>query len=191
MSESFNINTKEIRGKLKNLLPITIIKAEEEKQKKLWGYLVDKYHYLGHRGIIGKQLKYLIYANNQIIAASGWKTGSLNLKVRDKFIGWNEEEKRKYLDHILNNTRYLIMPWVKIYNLASYLLSRLVKQLIIDWQIKYGKEVFLCETFIDPRYFQGSCYKASNWTLVGESKGYRKKNTTINSMVSERRCIYM
>lgn len=174
MTEFFNINTKKLECELKDLLPINIVKIEDKNQKKVWGYLVNKYHYLGYKGIIGKQLKYLIYSNNQIIAASGWKTGSLNLEARDKFIGWNQEEKQKYLDHIINNTRYLLMPWVKTYNLASYLLSRLIKQVAVDWENKYEKEVLLFETFIDPRYYQGTCYKAANWFLAGKSKGYRK-----------------
>lgn len=174
MFTNFSIEQKIVSAGLNELLPLSIIKVEGTEKEKYWDYLVNKYHYLGCKGIIGKKLKYLVFSKNQIIAASGWKSGSLKLQSRDWFIGWDSKQKDKYLDNVVDNTRYLIMPNVEVFNLASYLLARIMKRVTIDWQDKYGKEIFLCETFIDPRYFHGSCYKAANWQKVGESKGYGK-----------------
>ena len=174
MDTLFDYSPPEINCPLKDILPVTIIRADQTSKEKLWNCIIRKYHYLGFRSLVGKQLKYLIYGNQQLIAASGWKVGSLQLKSRDDFIGWDQEQKHQYLEQVIDNTRYLIMPWVRIPNLASHLLSRLIKQVQMDWQNKYNKEVFLCETFVDPRYYQGSCYKAANWIKIGESKGYRK-----------------
>ena len=169
-----SVNTTPVDCSLADVGEIDLQIVSGTSMEPLWNHLVREYHYLGHQRMIGQRLKYLACANGRPIAALGWKAASLRLEARDCYIGWTGEQRKKYLKHVVNNNRFLIMEWVRIPNLASHLLSRGVKALVGDWNEKYGHEPYLVETFVNPSRegSTGSCYRGANWEYVGKTKGY-------------------
>jgi hypothetical protein len=152
-------------------------KVNNPEENTFWEYLVAKYHYLGYKGVMGRFLKYLVYLDEIPIAALGWTGAALRVTVRDNWIGWDEPTRKNNLKHLANNFRFVIFPWAKIKYLASHLLSRSAKLVVEDWKKQYNVEIYLLETFVEKDRFEGTCYKASNWHLVGETKGYQKTKT--------------
>jgi SRSO17 transposase len=124
--------------------------------------------------MLGTRLKQLAFSGERPIAAVGWRAASLTLGARDRFIGWSPGQKDYYLPHIVNNNRFLILPWVQVRHLASHLLSRFVRGLCRAWPDKYGQPVWLLETFVDPRRFAGTVYRAANWVHVGSTRGFTR-----------------
>ena len=124
---------------------------------------------------MGKSLKYIAYINGDPVACLGWGSAAWSLKPRDEWIGWTKEEKDRNLCGIVNNVRFLILPWIRIKYLASYLLGLSVKALPQDWQKSYGHPIYLLETFVEKERFAGTCYKAANWIELGETKGSAKR----------------
>jgi len=153
----------------------TIEMVRWQKQEKLWNYLVDTYHYQGYSLIVGRHLKYLVYMNGVPLACIGWGDPAWHLKDRDNWIGWSDEARRRNLERIVNNVRFLVLPWVVIPNFASSLLSRAIKHVKCDWEKFYGVRPILLETFVDRERFRGTCYKAANWICIGTTKGYARK----------------
>ena len=143
--------------------------------EELWHKLVGKYHYLGCLRLPGRSLKYLAFSGNTPIAALWWSAPALKLRVRDRYIGWSDEQRKRHLDRVANNSRFLIPPWVNSRNLASHLLSLNAKRLRADWKREFGIDLIFLETFVEPRYFKGSCYKVANWKYLGQTGGYGKK----------------
>jgi hypothetical protein len=152
-----------------------IVKLAGPQDSYLWNYLVHHYHYLKDPKLVGEHLRYLAFINGQIVGCLAWASAAWKVKDRDQFIGWNTDTKRKNLNLIANNTRFLILPWVNIKYLASKLLSLNVKRLSDDWQRSYGHPIYLAETFVDISRFKGTCYQAANWSNVGQTKGSAKK----------------
>ena len=161
-----------IRCSIKDLSEIKFFLVEDEVQHKIWSELVNNHHYLGYKKMIGRRLQYLCTANDQILSAISFKSGYKSVFYRDNYIGWDSQKKNKNLGKIINNNRFLIPEWVTIPNLASYILSRIIKIAAHDWEKKYNEEILLCETYVDPERFAGTCYKASNWIYVGKTQGY-------------------
>ena len=141
----------------------------------LWDTAVRENHYLGHKQLIGKRLKYIAFAGNRPVAAIGFRSASLKLEARDCYIGWSQNQKNMYLKNIANNSRFLIFEWVRVPNLASHVLSKALRMLSRDWENRYGERILLVETFVDPAQYQGTCYKASNWKYIGTTKGFTKQ----------------
>ncbi len=141
------------------------------EQEKLWNYLIDKYHYLGYKTPVGHFLKYLVYCENKIIGCIGFADGVLKLNIRDKWVGWSVEQKEKNLKSVINNNRFLILPFVKVKNLASKVLSIAVKEVVKDWEYIYKYRPVLIETFVDIVKYLGTCYKAANWIYLGKTIG--------------------
>ena len=168
----FPFDTNPIECSLSDLGEIRLEMVSGSSLESLWNILVKEYHYLGHQRIFGRRLKYLAFVDRRPIAALGWSTASIRLEARDCFIGWSEEQRKKYLKHVVNNNRFLIPNWIRVKNLASCLLARGIKAVTRDWYEKYGQRPFLLETFIDPGRYYGTSYKAVNWIYVGNSKGY-------------------
>lgn len=140
-----------------------------------WDHLVSKYHYLGYKKLLGHRLKYIAFIENQPVAALSFSAPALKLKSRDVYIGWSDAQRKVFLTSLACNSRFLIVPWVKIKNLASYVLSRCVRRLKKDWEINFDQQLLLLETFVDPEKFKGTIYKASNWVCVGQTYGSGKK----------------
>lgn len=161
---------------VKSLLRIELAACKELEM--LWDKLVREYHYLSYERMIGPRVKYIVWLDKRAIAAISYSQAAYKLEARDLFIDWNEEEKKIYLPNILNNNRFLILPWVHIKNLASHILSLSIGQLKQDWPKIYQKVPYLIETFVDLEKYDGTCYRASNWKYIGETKGYGKIGAT-------------
>jgi len=141
---------------------------------RLWNEYIHRYHYLGHKPLPGAQLRYFVTLDEQIIAALGFGAAAWQTAPRDQFIGWSHEQRQKNLPLVVNNARFLIMPWVKSKNLASTILSMIARRLPTQWEERYGIRPVLLETFVDTERFAGTCYKAANWIYVGKTKGRGK-----------------
>jgi len=136
---------------------------------------MDRYHYLGYRVMVGEHLMYAAFLYGELVALLGWASAALRVPTRDRYIGWDEETKRRRLHRVANNVRFLIPPWVTVHNLASKVLGATLRRLTSDWQEAYGHPLDLAETFVDPRRFRGTCYRAANWQLLGRTAGRAKR----------------
>lgn len=157
---------------------IEIGQVRRTPQEKLFGSLMQSHHYLGYSQPVGEHLKYLYLARGKPIALSAWSSSPRHLGARDRFIGWTPEKRRGNIHLLAYNTRFLILPWVKVPHLASHLLARTARVISGDWQKLYHHPIHLLETFIDPERFKGTCYRAANWILVGRTTGRGKDDQT-------------
>lgn len=139
-----------------------------------WDELMEKHHYLGLRGLVGKTLRYVALFENHWLALVGWQGAALKCQARDEWIGWVPVLQYQRLHLIANNTRFLILPGVRIPNLASRVLSLNLRRLSRDWEAVHGHPVLLAESFVDRSRFWGGCYRAANWVEVGQTQGYGK-----------------
>ena len=144
------------------------------KESALWNEYIARYHYLGYNALPGAQLRYLIRFHGQELACLGFGASAWKVAPRDRFIGWTHEQRKRNLHLVVNNARFLILPWVHSPNLASKILSLLAKRLPEDWQNRYSYRPVLLETFVECDRFRGTCYKAANWIHVGITKGRGK-----------------
>ena len=172
---TYRLDTTPIEGKLKELMePIRLHKVDETKMESYWDNLVNKYHYLGYNWQYGGRVKYLIITGDRIIGAISFCSAVYHLGPRDRYIGWDEKTRFSLLPHIICNNRFLLLPFVKVRNLASHVLSISLKQLARDWKKQYEIEPFMIETFVDRGKFKGTSYQASNWVCLGKTQGYGK-----------------
>jgi Domain of unknown function (DUF4338) len=144
------------------------------KNSQLWNEYIHRYHYLGFTPLPGAQLRYFVTMNAQILALLGFGASAWQAAPRDNFIGWNHEQRIRGLPFIVNNARFLILPWVQSKNLASKILSMIARQLPIDWSERYNIQPVLMETFVETGRFAGTCYRAANWVHIGQTKGRGK-----------------
>ncbi len=158
---------------LKELSPISLTRVVHKKQRQLWYEYVDRYHYLGHQLPFGAQLRYFIRsgATDDILGCFQFSSPAWKMAPRDKWIGWTDEQRKINLQKIINNSRFLIFPWVEVKNLASSVLALAVKTVPDDWQCCYGYRPVLMETLVDQKRFKGTCYKAANWIHMGKTTG--------------------
>jgi len=164
-----------IQSDLKGIYPIEVQKVESGYPLKLFKYFISAYHYLGWSGTVGENLKYLIFdVNNRPLGCMMWGAAAWKVQPRDSYIGWNAQIRCRNLSFVVNNNRFLILPWVKVPHLASHLLGKICRRLSADWQQKYYHPVYLAETFVEKNRFKGTCYKAANWEYVGQTKGRGK-----------------
>ena len=153
---------------------IQIHRVDTTKQSQLWNELIERHHYLGYKPLPGAQIRYLVEANNTTIAAIGFGAAAWTVAPRDQWIGWDHNQRKKNLHLVVNNARFLILPWVTSKNLASKLLASSAKQLQQDWKNKYSYKPVLLETFVQKNKFTGACYRAANWIKLGDTKGRGK-----------------
>jgi hypothetical protein len=163
---------------LRELGPLRIEQVRRTPAEGLVADLLARHHYLGYTRPVGEHLKYLVYAAGQPIAALIFGSAPRHLAPRDRFIGWDAAARRGNLHLIAINSRYLIMPWVKVPHLASHLLGQMARRLSADWQRLYGHPIHYLETFTDPQLFAGTCYRAANWTPLGLTTGRGKADQT-------------
>ena len=156
------------------LTPINLQRVQHKSDSRLWNEYIERYQYLGHKPLPGAQLRYFIYAQNQLIALLGFGAAAWQTAPRDQFIGWSHDQRKKNLHLIINNARFLILPWVQSKNLASMILSKAAKRVPDDWQEQYNYRPVLLETFVEKPRFEGTCYKAANWQYLGKTKGRGK-----------------
>ncbi len=156
------------------LREIALHPIEDRKDSFLWNELIERYHYLGHEPLPGAQIRYLVRWGPDHLAALGFGAAAWKVAPRDRFIGWTPQERQRNLRLIVNNARFLILPWIEARNLASRILSLAVKRLPQDWQIRYGYKPVLVETFVEQERFRGTSYRAANWIHVGVTQGRGK-----------------
>ncbi|MHB1753274.1 MAG: DUF4338 domain-containing protein [Acidiferrobacter sp.] len=140
----------------------------------LWNTYIERHHYLGHQPLPGAQLRYFVRAESHIIAALGFGASAWKTRPRDDAIGWTAEQRRRNLHLIVNNARFLILPWIHCKNLASRILALTSKRLAEDWHARYSYRPVLLETFVEKPRFTGTCYKAANWQNLGDTQGRGK-----------------
>jgi len=157
-----------------NQLPQLHLQMVTKATSALWNEYIERYHYLGYTTLPGAQLRYFIATGKQIIALTGFGASAWQTAPRDQFIGWNHDQRKKNLNLIANNARFLILPWVRSKNLASKILSLTARRLPDDWEEKYNVRPVLLESFVEKNLFSGTCYKAANWINVGQTKGRGK-----------------
>lgn len=165
-----------IERKITELEGIKINSVKAAKESRLWNELIERYHYLGFKPLAGAQIRYLIYCAEGLLGAIGFSASAWKVSPRDNWIGWDATQREKNLQLIVNNSRYLILPWVKVPHLASKVLSICAKQIRLDWKQRYNYEPVLLETFVEKGRFKGTCYKAANWIYVGQTQGRGKKD---------------
>jgi len=153
-------------------LELRLVDARQDSS--LWNELIERYHYLGYAPLPGAQVRYLVFARSQLVAAMGFGASAWKVRPRDQFIGWSDEQRTRQLHLIANNARFLILPWIRSHNLASRILGAVARQVPKDWRARYGHEPVLLETFVERGRFRGTCYLAANWIRVGQTQGRGK-----------------
>jgi hypothetical protein len=165
-----------MEGTLASLGPLEIRLVRRAQGETLFAHLLSRHHYLGYSRPVGEHLKYLVLAGPRPVACVGWSSAPRQLNLRDQFVG---APKQDYpLERIAYNTRYLIVPWVKVPHLASHLLGRVARRISADWQSLYHHPIHLLESFVDIQRFRGTCYRAANWICLGRSLGRGTKSKT-------------
>jgi SRSO17 transposase len=157
---------------------VRLHKVDETKWEDFWNELVREHHYLGYEGQVGARIKYLVTLGKQIVGAISFCSAAYKLGPRDEYIGWSEDVRLSKQQHLLSNNRFLILPWIRIRNLASHVLSKSLRQLREDWEKQYEITPYMIETFVDREKFLGTCYIAANWTYLGVTKGYGRHGNT-------------
>jgi hypothetical protein len=165
-----------ITGTVASLGPLRIELVRRREGEALFAQLLQEHHYLGYRRPVGEHLKYLVQAGERPLACLAWSSAPLKLDLRDHFVGAPKEAYRHHLNQIAYNSRYLILPWVKVPHLASHILGRIARRISADWQELYHHPLQLLESFVDTERFQGTCYRAANWRCLGRSQGKGTKS---------------
>jgi hypothetical protein len=161
-------------GRLKDLGPLEFRLVRRMPEEPLFNALIEHHHYLGYTQPVGEQLKYMVFAGDRPVACLAWSSAARHLGPRDRFIGWSGEARRRNIRFIAYNSRYLVLPWVRVKLLASHILGRMAALVPRDWERIYGHPVYYLETFIDPQRWRGTCYRAANWIALGLTTGRGK-----------------
>jgi len=184
--DKIEVDRTPIECPIDELFPIHLKQVRKTRLEKLFNSLISEHHYLGYTHPVGEHLKYIAFSNERPIACLVWSSAPWYIGARDRFIGWSTETRQKNLHLIINNTRFLVLPWVKVPHLASHLLSLSRRRLSEDWNSIYNHPIYLAETFVDTDRFQGTCYKADNWIYVGKTTGRGKLSKSIKPTLSKK-----
>lgn len=163
-----------LEGKVKDVAPVLLQRVVEDSDRLLWRELVGRHHYLGHKVAFGAHLRYLVMVsrpNETVVGCLQLSSPAWKMAIRDQWIGWDDDTRRLNLQRIVNNSRFLILPWVRVRNLASHVLGRAMRQFPPDWEAAYGVRPLLVETLVDRHRFRGICYRAANWEYLGVTQG--------------------
>jgi hypothetical protein len=178
-----------ITGALAQLEPLSLQEVSAEPAARAWvKAALARFHYLGFGGAVGENLQYVVRDGQSrplaclVFGAAAWKC-----QDRDRFIGWTPEQRQEHLGLVANNTRFLILPWVRVPDLGSWILGQVARRLSRDWQAKYGHPVVLLETFVEQPRFRGTVYRAANWQRVGQTTGRTRqdRHTRIQAPVKD------
>lgn len=168
--ESFG--EEEIVGDVRNLLPVTLEQVRTPDRHRIWRELVGRFHYLGHKTAFGASMRFLVMdRGGRYLGCLQYSSPAWRMKVRDQWIGWSDDLRQANLQRIVNQSRFLILPWVQVKNLGSHILSKSARQLPELWERQFGVAPFLIETLVDVSRYRGTCYRAANWICVGETTG--------------------
>lgn len=171
-----NQHTTPIDNTHNELLCSITVRPVSQNDQANWDILMRQHHYLVFHSLVGESIRYVAESQGQWLALIGWAAAALKCTVRDKWIGWPPFLKSQRLKLIANNSRFLILPQIHVPNLASRILSLNLKRLSQDWTKVYGHPIWLVETFVDPRFFKGVCYKAAGWIFLGHSTGFARSS---------------
>jgi len=181
-----------MEGPLQSLRPVRVQPVTEgSSEARLFQFLLQRYHYLGHRNCVGENLKYLAQDRDGrplaclLFGSAAWKAAA-----RDRWLGWSAEQRGRHLGLLTNNTRFLILPWVQVPHLASHLLGQVALRLSGDWQQKYGHPLYLVESFVEEPRFAGTCYRAAGWVRVGLTTGRTRNDDGLKPRAA-RKAIYL
>jgi hypothetical protein len=181
-----------IKSALSDLRPLRFIVPDKPPDIRLFNEFLDRYHYLQAGQLIGSSIRYFVQANDgRLLALISFGSPAWKLAPRDEWIGWNHMQREKHLHLVVNNIRFLILPWIKCSCLASHILGRITRILPEHWLMKYNIRPVLLESFVDITHFKGTSYKAANWQLVGRTKGRGKRNSRIQRYASSPKDIYL
>jgi hypothetical protein len=167
-----------LEGPLSRIQPLEIRQVRRTSSEKLFNSLIEQYHYLGYCQPVGEHLKYLVFALGRPVACIAFSSAPRHISCRDRFIGWTASVRRQNIHMIAYNSRFLILPWIRVPHLASHILGRTARRLKKDWQQFYKHPIWLLETFVDTERFRGTCYKAANWIYLGKTTGRGKDDQT-------------
>jgi len=151
-------------------------RVESKASSALYNALMDRHHYLGYSPMAGAQVRYLIVYKSGVLGAIGFGASAWKIAPRDRFIGWTRPVRHQNLRLVLNNSRFLILPWVHSPNLASKVLSLCARRIPEDFNRQYGYAPVLLESFVERQRFTGHCYRTANWICVGQTQGRGKKH---------------
>lgn len=169
-----------IHGELSEVQPVRLRRVEQPAERQQWRELVGRYHYLGDRTPYGASLRYLIETPHQqpgVLGCLQFSSPAWRMKARDTWIGWQDDTRKANLQRLINNSRFLILPWVRIPNLASHTLALAMRTVGQDWEQMYGIRPWLVETLVDIQRYQGHCYLAANWLDIGLTTGRGRQDT--------------
>jgi hypothetical protein len=170
-------------GELRQIQPVEFMQVRRSGDEPLFNSLMEQHHYLGYEQPVGEHLKYLVWSQGRPVACVAWSSAARHIGARDRYIGWDQQARRCNIRLIAYNTRFLILPWVRVPHLASHILGRMAGRISEDWQSLYGHPIYFLETFVDPQRFRGTCYRAANWVEMGATTGRGKQS---NSYVPNR-----
>lgn len=173
-----SVETEPLEVSLAQLGALDVGLVRRTAHEALFNSLLSQYHYLGYSQPVGEHLKYLIWAQGRPVACLAFSSAPRHLGCRDRFIGWSAAARRRNIRGIAYNTRFLVLPWVKVPHLASHVLGRIVRGISRHWQEVYGHPLYFLETFVDPERFRGTCYRAANWQPLGITTGLGKDSRT-------------
>jgi hypothetical protein len=160
-----------LKGKLADVSPVRLEMVDGREQAKLWNEYLDRHHYLGYSKPFGCTIRYFIVCERGVLGCALMAGAARAIKARDEWIGWSKQRRQQNLPWVINNTRFLIFPWVEISHLASHVLGQLARRVQADWQQRWGYEPLLLETFVDPAEYAGTCYRAAGWIELGRTTG--------------------
>lgn len=168
-----------IAGTVADLLPLRLALIEDRAGHAYWRELIHRYHYLGFATPYGAYLRYVVHsAAGRTLGCLQYSSSAWRLAARDRWIGWSDTVRARGLGHVVQQSRFLILPWVRVPHLASHLLAVSTQRLVIDWQARFGRRPLLLETMVDGKRFSGTCYRAANWIEVGASTGRGRMDRT-------------
>ncbi len=173
----FEIDTTPIECSLKDVGPLEFRLVRRTPEEPLFNALIEQYHYLHYTQPVGEQLKYMVFAPDRPVACLAWSSAARHLGPRDRFIGWSRDARRRNIRFIAYNSRFLVLPWVRVSCLASHLLGRMAAMVRWDWERIYGHPVYYLETFVHPER-KGTCYRAANWIALGWTTGRGKASNS-------------
>jgi len=170
-----------LEGSVEQFGAVLVQEVRDGRDRQLFRELVGRYHYQGYTVAYGAQLCYLVFVSQpqrRVVGCVRFSSPAWRMSARDCWIGWDESARSRNLQRVVNNSRFLLLPWVRIRNLASRVLSQVARQVVVDWRARYGVEPVLLETLVDPERFAGTCYRAANWQLLGLTTGRGKNDQT-------------
>ena len=177
-------------GSVGQLNGLRLEAVQDQRASRLWNGLIERYHYLGYTPLPGAQLRYLIHCDQAVLGAIGFGAAAWKVAARDRWIGWEAPCREAHLGRVLNNARFLILPWIQVKNLASKVLALTTSRIPEDFAARYGERPVLLETFVQIPRHQGTCYRAANWQRLGETAGRGKCDRTHQAALP-RKAVYV